>query len=160
MNRKHFLTAADWGSCFLAGFRAGPFGVPGACLQVPAAWPLQVVHSMVVVPFKPSGAHLWLLSQIPMIWRKLLLKNLPGTCLVLQWLIKTLCFQWRVGWVQCVVRELRSYMPHSQKKKNTNWKKKELDWLGQSHLDNLPFTILLLLLLLSRFSRVRPCATP
>ena len=28
------------------------------------------------------------------------------------------------------------------KKKNQQIKKKELAWLGQSHLDNLPFTIL------------------
>ena len=61
-----------------------------------------------------------------------LARYLPGAPVV-----KTVCFHRRVGWVQCLVRELRSYMPHGQKKK-----KKELAWLEQSHLDNLPFTIL------------------
>lgn len=111
VNRMHFHTAAEVPVFLLAlGQVRSEFPEP-VCRSLPHS-PYRLAHSTVVVPFKPSGAHLQLLSQIPTIWRKLLLKNLPGTCLVLQWVVKTLCFQRRVGWVQCPVRELISYMPH------------------------------------------------
>lgn len=121
-----------------AGFRAGPFGVPGACLQVPATWPLQVVHSTVVVPFKPSE----LISDFSDSYdlEKIAFEELAVVlALVLQWLRLYASNKGWGGFNAGSGTKILS-MPHGQKKKKK--RKKRTCLIRQSHLDNLPFTIL------------------
>ena len=109
-------------------------------INIPFRWPILINHSFIQQTRIKKPTTLQVVSQVLRIPRqtttKNILKKIPGTSQVVQWL--GLCTSMRGAQVQSLVGELTSHMLRSLTKKNPQnlflkWKKKKIpvvQWLG------------------------------